>query len=502
MGIIARQGIKRSLVSAIGVLIGIISIMFVYPLSEDSYGFAIFIYSTATILSLLLGLGSSGLVVKYYPEFKKNNISGFFGIVLSFALVNIFVISAIVILASLIYSESIVNLFNHFDLKIDLIKENLIPIYILAVIIILIRFIIYQSSNQKRIVIPSLINEFGYKIFLPAIVLIYYFGYIEMWMIPYLLIIFYLFSLFANSIYLKNLGGLTISNKSFLTLSSNKIKEMYKYMGFSGLNSLSANITVRIDTIMIPMLNTLSGTGIYGILMFMSNTIAIPNISLNQIASPIVSESIANNDFENIDNIYKKTSLNSYIIGAILFIIIWSILPHIIEIMPSDKDFMPYIYVFFFLGLAKLIDMLTSVNSYIIIYSKYYRFNLYFLLFLAVLNLILNYFFIINYGIVGAALATMISMFLYNLMKLIFIKLKFNLFPFDINTIKILIISFIVFAIGHYLPNLNFVLLNLVYKPIVLILLYYFAVKVFHLKADIIDLGESLILKVLKIVFK
>jgi len=247
--------------------------------------------------------------------------------------------------------------------------------------------------------------------------------------------------------------------------------------------------------VMITMLVPFTGTSIYSIFLFMSNVIGIPNASLNQIASPVISDSMQKGDLDNVDTIYKKTSLNSFIIGAILFIIIWSILPNLIEIMPPEKDLMPYIYVFLFLGLSKLIDLFTSVNSYIMVYSKYYKYNLLFLVILSFLNIVLNYFLINKYGITGAALATMISMFLYNMSKLFFIKSKFNLFPFDKNSVLIVMIGIMVFFIGTFLPDFNMVLINLGYKPLILVFIYYGLIKLFGLKADIIDLGENIIYK-------
>jgi len=497
MGIIARQGIKRSLLSVIGTLIGVFSIMVIYPLANEAYGFAQFIYSTAVILSMVLGFGSSGLVIKYFTEFKKENFKGYLGVVLSFAFINILIISIFI----LIFRQHFFTFLIYLGFDIDLIINNITAIYGLAILVILIRFMIYQASNFNRIVIPALINEFGYKIFLPFIILLFYYKNIYLEQIGYLLLAFYALSLVLNYIYLKKIGGVSIGENSILSLSKKKVKEMYSYMGFSGLNSLSGNVTTRIDAIMIPLLTSLAGNGIYSIFLFMSNTISIPNNSLNQIASPIIANSIANNDFSNVNNIYKKTSLNSYLIGAILFIIIWSILPDIIQLMPSDKDFHPFIYVFFFLGIAKLVDMLTSINSYIIIYSKYYKYNLLFLLVLAILNLVLNYFLINKYGIVGAAIATLSSMILYNLAKLVFIKIKFDLFPFNFNTIKIVLISFIVFFISVYLPNADFVIINLVYKPFLLILLYYILIKTFRIEGELIELGEGIIIKIHKKLF-
>lgn len=499
MGIIARQGIKRSIISAIGILLGIISTIFIYPKSKEAYGFAQFIFGNAMILSLFLGFGSSGLVVRYFPEFKSKKINGYLGIVLSFSLTTILLTSVI----AYIFKTPIFLLLQKLDFKnIDYLTENINLIYFLSIFLILIRIIIYQSSNFRRIVIPPIINELSYKFVLPILVLLYYFEFVNLTFIAYGIITFYFISLLLNIIYLKHLGGISITSKSFLSLPKKKIKEMVNYMGFSGLNVLSANITTRIDIIMIPLLLSLTGGGVYSILMFMSNTIAIPNNSLNQIANPVISESMKNQDIDNIDSIYKKTSLNSYIIGALMFIILWAILPHIVSFMSKPKEVLPFLYVFFFLGISKLIDMLTSVNSYIIIYSKYYKYNLIFLGFLAVLNIILNYILIQKYGIVGAAVATAISIAFYNIIKLIFIQLKFNLFPFTKYTIFIIIISFIVFGISLMLPGFKYSIFNILYKPIILLVIYYVLIKISGIKADIIELGEKKLIKFYKSIVK
>ncbi len=496
MGIIARQGIKRSIISYIGVFIGMISTLFIYPLARDAYGYVQFLISTSTILALFLSFGSTGLIVRYYPEFKKDK--GYAGIIISF------IIATIIVVLGILYAlkSSIYNFLKTKDFDLVLLNQNLTIIFSLAILLIFIQAFIYQAANYKRIVIPSIIHELAYKFLLPILVLLYYFNIISIQNIAYIIVMFYVFSFILNAIYVYTLDGMSIKNKGFWTLPPKKIKEMIQYMGFSGLNVLSANITTRIDTIMIPLLLSTTANGTYAIFLFMSNTIAIPMNSLNQIASPVVSDSIKNSDYQNIDNIYKKTSLNSFIAGSFLFIVIWTILPDLLQIMPMNKQITPYLYVFFFLGIAKLIDMLTSVNSYIIIYSKYYRYNLIFLLFLSLMNLILNYYLINSYGITGAGIATMISIILYNFIKLVFIKRKFNLFPFTNNTLIIILIAIITFTVGIYIPSSNFAIINLIYKPVIIIIIYYFLIKFLKLEADIIDIVNNLLEKYLHLKFK
>ena len=122
MGIIARQGIKRSIISASGVLIGGISTILVYPLAKDAAGYAQFIFNTAMLLSLLLGFGSSGLVIKYFPEFKAKKTKGYLGIIISFSLASIIIVSTILF----ILKDRIFELLKKIDFKnLNLFPENL-----------------------------------------------------------------------------------------------------------------------------------------------------------------------------------------------------------------------------------------------------------------------------------------------------------------------------------------------------------------------------------------
>ena len=79
--------------------------------------------------------------------------------------------------------------------------------------------------------------------------------------------------------------------------------------------------------------------------------------------------------------------------------------------MPKGEVYKVGKFVVLFVMLGKLIDMASGANGEIIGLSKYYKFNMYCILFLAVLTVVGNYFLIPALGVTGAALATAISLF-------------------------------------------------------------------------------------------
>jgi len=95
----------------------------------------------------------------------------------------------------------------------------------------------------------------------------------------------------------------------------------------------------------------------------------------------------------------------------------------------------------FLVGAAKLVDMGTSINNQIINFSKYYRFGFVAIILMAFFNVLANLMLIPEYGIVGAALATLISLGLYNLLKMLFIQWRFKMHPFGIKTLQLLLIT-------------------------------------------------------------
>ncbi|MGE5355964.1 MAG: lipopolysaccharide biosynthesis protein [Deltaproteobacteria bacterium] len=494
MGIIARQSIKRSILQLTGSLIGVVSLLFIYPLARESYGLAQFLLSTASLFAVIFSFGSTSVVIRYFPELRQKFSSSYLSINLSLSIIVILIMTVLIGVAKDPFFSFLATL----GFKTPIIDKYIYIIYILAVLFIIIQIFIFQSSNYKRVVIPYAIHELAFKIVLPILIFLSFINTINIEQIGLGLLFFYTFSLIANGLYLYKIGGFSISDSFIWDLPRKKITEVLNYMGFSGLNIIGESITTQIDRIMIPMLMTMSSNGIYSIFLFMSNTIAIPYTSMYPIASPVLSESMQKGDMKNVESIYKKTSLNSLIAGVFIFVILWVNIREIVSIMHDKDKIIPFINVFLFLSLAKLVDMVTSVNSFIIIYSKYFRYNLIFLLILALSNIVLNYYFINKYGIEGAAFATLLSVIFYNTLKLIFIQLKFKINPFSRSVYYLTAISGVMVFIAGLLPEVQWVIISIAYKSIIVTGLFYILIKIFRIDAEIIGSIEKMILNLIR----
>lgn len=240
----------------------------------------------------------------------------------------------------------------------------------------------------------------------------------------------------------------------------------------------------------------LGSAGIYTIALFISTIIGIPMNSIVKIANPIVAASWERKDLAKIKELYIKSASNLFIIGVLFLIGIWASIDLLFQVIPNGEIYEAGKYVVLFLGLAKLLDMATSINGHIIAYSPLYQFNLYLGLFLGVINIIFNIILIPRFGIIGAALATMFSMFLFNLCKVLFVWIKFKMQPFSKSSLLVLIIGLVAYSITLILPKLSFPIINIVINSAVITLVYISSILYFNISPELTQLKQQVLEKI------
>jgi O-antigen/teichoic acid export membrane protein len=223
------------------------------------------------------------------------------------------------------------------------------------------------------------------------------------------------------------------------------------------------------DTVLIFGLKGLSDTAIFAIATYVSAILEIPQRSLNSITIPVLAESWKNKDMANIKNIYHKSVSNLLAIGLLLFGLIWLNIDNLVAFLNfiSSKygggyDELPKLI--FILGLAKLIDLGTGVNSQIIGTSNYWKFDFYTNLFYIILSIPLNIFLINSYGLEGLAFSNLIALTLYNSIRFGFLYKKFDLQPYTWRHGLFLLSSIALMLLIYMIPTANNFVLNILIK--------------------------------------
>ncbi|MEZ4960014.1 MAG: polysaccharide biosynthesis C-terminal domain-containing protein [Saprospiraceae bacterium] len=490
MGVVKRQGIKQSIVTYIGVVLGMVNVLFIYPafLREAEIGIINYVREIAAMLSLFVFLGSTELIIRFFPYFrddeKKHN--GFLFLLLAITGTGCLLLLA----AFLIFKE---QFYTYFSDKEDpgLYLQFIAFIPAFTVLISFGNLFLLYASNFQRIVIPAAFNEFLPKIGLPLLVIAYFLKLIPFNLIFWGSLAIYAAMMIGQIWYVRHLGHFHI-RPDFTLLKKPMVKEMAHYSLYGFVGGIGSRFSSEfVNIFMVGTLSTLTNTGIYAIAYFISNVVDVPKKAISRIVSPLLADKWKEGKLGEIAELYHKTSLNQLIVGLWLFLAIWVSIDQLFEIMPNGESFISGKYVVFILGLARIVDMVTGTNSEIISFSKYYRYNFFLILFMAVIHITANLLLIKQFGLVGVAMATLISLTLFNLAKLILIQWKMGMQPFTRQTAVTFLLAGVAFGAVHFIPSTGIPFFDVAIRSGGLTLVFFALIWYFKVSPDVNSLMEK-----------
>ncbi|HEX2899197.1 MAG TPA: polysaccharide biosynthesis C-terminal domain-containing protein, partial [Bacteroidia bacterium] len=259
-------------------------------------------------------------------------------------------------------------------------------------------------------------------------------------------------------------------------------KRILVYGGFTFLGNLSAITLYTIDGIMLAAYVGMKAVGIYTTSFYVTALIMIPWRAIQKVASPQVSEHWRSGDMAALDRLYKRTSLINTGIGSYLYIVMIIGMDLLFSMMPDD--FGDGQSVLIIVGATRLLDMMTGLNGYIMLTSKYYRMDI--VLNLAVVGsaITLNLWLIPIMGIMGAALATAIALGISNVLRVGFIWWKLGMHPFTKEMLYLSIVSVIAFMGQWILPDIGNVWTSFIFRTTIFSVLFVVPVSYFDLIPD------------------
>jgi O-antigen/teichoic acid export membrane protein len=184
---------------------------------------------------------------------------------------------------------------------------------------------------------------------------------------------------------------------------------------------------------------------------YVANVLQVPQRSLVSVSIPVLSRAWKDKDFATLDRVYKRSSLNLLMISTFLFSIIWLNYESMVVALHLDPIYHQGKWVVFFLAMRNVVDMGTGVNGQIIATSVYWRFDFFSGVVLLLLAVPLNILLVREYGIIGSAWSNLASYIIYNTIRIVFLKRKFNLQPFTRYTLFVVLHSFACFLLIYLL---------------------------------------------------
>lgn len=461
MGIIRKQSTQSTIIIYSGILIGFLGTAVIRPkiLSPDEIGFLQVLLNMTTFLGGAFTLGANLITIKMLPKFRTEDGSNHGLLRLIFSLGLLGVLLGIPILY---FGESFFLQNNNGDRFSNFHYSYFF--YAILFLIIAIRTFSNLIDNYLRAYHVSVPGVFSDNIVLKTLpifsLILLYFNWFDFTTLIYFNLLIYTIPLLIGWYYLKKINVIRWTKPGPFTQEEKKEMRGIAQVGF--VEIISFFIVLFIDVFMLKRLMNDEAVGIYTTMYFFGAVVSVPLKALIRIAHPIISEAFAKNDLSTIQTIYSKSSNILFLLGSFVFLMVWGNRYSIENFL--DPVYAQGIWVIFFIGLAHLVEVLSSVNYQIISITPHFRFNLYMGAFTIVLLIVTNYIFINFYGIVGVAIGSLISMILVNLARHIFLVSKYKLSPFSIQTIKIVLLSVAVYFISEVIPNMDNIYLNALLK--------------------------------------
>ena len=127
------------------------------------------------------------------------------------------------------------------------------------------------------------------------------------------------------------------------------------------LGGASIMIVARLDMMMIGTMMDLEHVAFYTVAFFIGNAIKIPGKSIFAISVPLLAKAWEDQDFKQIQILYKKSAINQLIFGGILFLCIWINIDDVFSLLPLKFSFGKWVVLF--IGLSQLFNIATGVNG-------------------------------------------------------------------------------------------------------------------------------------------
>ncbi len=486
MGVVIQQSFKNTLILFIGFAIGGINVLFLYThfLEAEYYGLVTFLLSTANLIMPLLVFGMQHTIIKFFSSYtKKKDRDNFLIIAL---ILPILIILPLAFLGSFFY-EYIANILSQENI---IIKKYTYLIFLIALFMGYFEVFYAWSKVQMKSVFGNFIREVFARISVTFLLIMVYFNWLSSEQFIYAITLVYFIRMLIMKIYALNLYMPNFKN---VILPSN-IKEILSFSFYIIMAGSAGNILLEIDKFMIPQMENIAQVAYYAVGVYIASVIAIPSRAMQQITNPITAKELNNKNMKEVESLYKKSSINLLIIGGLFFLLI-NVNIKELYLLINKPEYSVGVYVVLLISIAELIKLSLGTNGTILTNSKYYRMLFYFSIAMAVSVIVLNRVLISYFGIQGAALATLLVVILFSLVKIIYVRNKLKMHPYSKNTNKILIIIVSLFVVFYFveLPITTF--LSILIKSSLLVFVFVFLIIKLRLSEEINNLYDKYILK-------
>lgn len=432
MSQIRRQSIVSSVMVYGGFAIGFLNTyLFTREggFTKEQYGLTGIFIAVATLMFSFANLGMPSYIYKFYPYYN-DNLDKKRNDILSWALLFSLIGFCFVAVAGFYFRDIVIRKFGY--------SPELIQYYywIFPFGLGLTLYSILESYawQLKKAVLTNFLREVQFRIFTTILIVLTFAGllasfdtFIKIYSFTYL------------SIALTLLVYLVAKGYIHLTFTASRVtKKFYKKILTLVLFVFSGTLVFAISSVFDSLLiasvlqDGLAAVAIYSLAQNIASLIQAPQRGIMASSIGALSQAWKDKDMKRIRHIYRQSSINQLLFSTGMFALIWLNFSDGVFTFKMQAGYIDARWIFFFIGLYRIIDMGTGVSSQVIATSTRWKFEFYTGIILLLLTLPLNYILTKYYlGILGPAVANLFAFSVYNGIRFWFLKNTYNLQPFN-----------------------------------------------------------------------
>lgn len=491
MGIVLKQSFKNTLFIYLGFAFGGINTLFLYTrfLKDEYYGLVTFLLATSNLLMPLIALGIHHTIVKFFSSyFTKVEKDKFLSSVLFLPLL---IAIPMGFFGNLFYEE----ISTYLSIENLIIKEYTFVIYLVAFTTAYFEVFYAWAKVQFQSVFGNIVKELWNRVVVMILLFGVYFEFLTKAEFIYYLTAAYFLRMFVMMFY-----AFSLYFPKFTFARPDNFNEIARFSLYIILAGSAGAIILDIDKFMIPGKESLEKAAYYSVAVFIGSFIEAPSRAMLNILQPLTSKTLNEKNHKEVASLYKKSSINLLLISGFFFVLINANVNQLFSLLP--KEYAGGALVVLMISILKLYNGFLGNNGAIINNSKFYKITLPLSLSMAFSVYFLNklFYYELDLGTNGLALATLIVILVANTFKLLFVKSKFSMTPFtDKSWLMILIVTGLYLLFNFWDFHISDIylfkipvhpIINILLKSILITIIYVFLVIKLNVSTEITNLSK------------
>ncbi len=494
MGQIRRQSIISSGMVYVGFALGFLNTyLFTREggFTKEEYGLTGIFIAIATLMFSLANLAMPAYIGKFYPYYK-DNLPSQKNDILSWALLVSLIGFCLVAFAGFYFRDIVIRKFGH--------SPELIQYYywIFPFGLGLTLYSILESYawQLQKAVLTNFLREVQFRLFTTILIVLFFAKlvtsfdlFIKIYSFTYLGVAAVLFFYLLFKGYIHITFTASIVTKKFY-------KKIFALVSFVYGGSIVYTLSLVFDSLVIAAVleDGLGAVAVYSLAQNIASLIQAPQRGIISSSVGALAQAWKDKDMPRIQRIYKQSSVNQLIFAVAMFALIWLNFTDGVFTFKMQKVYLDAKWIFFYIGLYRIVDMGTGLSSQIISTSTRWRFEFFTGIILLCLTLPLNYILTKFYfGVLGPAIANLFSFSVYNAIRYWFLKTKYNMQPFTKQTVVTVLLAMATYTICWFLFHNYQGFVWIIVRSSCFLLLFGAGVVLLKLSTDITPVWETVL---------